>query len=61
MDSLDREFVKPIDKFSDTSEDKPIDYKTRRCCDCKHEHDGGYCDFAKSGGICKNHSAWEPK
>jgi len=61
MDSLDQEFMKSINQFSDTSEDEPIDDKTRGCCNCKYEHDGGYCDFAKSGGICIGHSAWEPK
>lgn len=47
--------------YSYISEDKPIDYKTRRCGNCKYEHDDGYCDFAKSGGICKNYSGWKPK
>lgn len=47
--------------YSYTSEDKPIDYKTRRCDTCYFEHDNGYCDLAKFSGICKNHSGWKPK
>jgi hypothetical protein len=61
MDSLNQEFMKPINQFSDISEDEQVDDKTRGCYNCKYEHDGGYCDFGKSGSICIGHSAWEPK
>lgn len=59
--NFEKECNAKTSSYSYTSEDKPIDYKTRRCDNCKYEHDDGYCDFAKSGGICKNYSGWKPK